>query len=266
MWLCGKRSSRCYALRTRLAMQSSFAALVILTRFSKSASLMTSCASAPRVGAWRHVPSAGVRLSVPSEMSFRSDACGFQMREALPRRYVPCDHPCQKPICGEDCGKCMVPTDNVALPCGHIKNNVACHRTLDLGSIHCDVIVPKEVPGCKHTVDIKCAVDVAKDSFKCTSPCATILSCGHRCSGSCGRCNFKDEAGQAVIKHQDCTVTCGRKYSTCNHNCPRKCHSGTDCGPCRRPCEVSLSLNRHFHPLIALLGTLQAFSLRPAVP
>jgi hypothetical protein len=190
----------------------------------------------------------------------------FRCEKPCQRRYVPCDHPCQKPTCGEDCGKCMVPTDNVALPCGHVKNNVACHRTLDLKSIHCDVVVQKEVPGCKHTVDIKCYVDVAKENFRCPSPCATILSCGHRCPGNCGRCNYTDEAGKAVVKHQECTVTCGRKYSTCNHNCPRKCHSGTDCGPCRRLCEVSLSLNPPFHPLIILLGTLQAFSLRPPVP
>jgi hypothetical protein len=95
------------------------------------------------------------------------------------RRYVPCDHLCQKPTCGEDCGKCIVPTDNVALPCGHVKNNVACYRTLDLKSIYCDVVVLKEVLGCKHTVDINCSVDVAKENFKCPSPCATILSCGH---------------------------------------------------------------------------------------
>ncbi|KAI2478280.1 NFX1-type zinc finger-containing protein 1 [Pyrenophora tritici-repentis] len=127
----------------------------------------------------------------------------FRCEKPCQRRYVPCDHSCQKPTCGEDCGKCMVPTDNVALPCGHVKNNVACHRTLDLKSIHCDVVVPKEVPGCKHTVDIKCSVDVSKENFKCPSPCATILSCGHRCPGNCGRCNYKDEAGKAIAKHQE---------------------------------------------------------------
>ncbi|KAG9196796.1 hypothetical protein G6514_004320 [Epicoccum nigrum] len=102
----------------------------------------------------------------------------FRCEKPCQRRYVPCDHPCQKPTCGEDCGKCMVPTDNVALLCGHVKNKLACHRILDLKSIQCDVVVPKEVPGCKHTVDIKCSVDVAKDNFNEDCPVNYCQKCG----------------------------------------------------------------------------------------
>jgi hypothetical protein len=163
----------------------------------------------------------------------------FSCEKSCQRRHQPCDHPCQKATCGEDCGKCMVSIDNVGLPCGHVKNNVACHLTRDLRSIQCQVLVPKEVPGCKHVVGIKCFVDISKDTFKCPSPCETILSCGHVCPGTCGRCNSKDKDDQPVVVHLDCKKKCGRKFSTCNHNCPRFCHSGTDCGLCQGACEVS---------------------------
>jgi hypothetical protein len=42
-----------------------------------------------------------------------------------------------------------------------------------------------------------------------------------------------------VVKHAACKKTCGRKHGTCNHDCNRQCHDGTDCGLCQEPCEVS---------------------------
>jgi hypothetical protein len=173
----------------------------------------------------------------------------FKCEKPCQRRYVPCDHPCQAKYCGDDCGDCKVLINSVMLPCGHAKNNVPCYKTLNLGTIRCDVSVPKDVPGCKHTVDINCSVDVSKETFKCPSPCTTILPCGHLCPGTCGHCNSKDQDGQLVVKHFDCTVKCGRKFSTCNHNCPRPCHDGTDCGLCQSPCEVCQIYTRPLHLL-----------------
>lgn len=155
------------------------------------------------------------------------------------RQHSPCEHPCQKNTCGEDCGLCTIPIDDVQLPCGHVKDHVPCHLTQDRDRIHCDVLVSKEVPGCKHAIEIRCSLDVNHEKFTCPFPCTEHLSCGHRCPGSCGRCKQKNAEGHSTMKHCECTKICGRKHSTCNHNCKRKCHGGSDCGLCQQPCEVS---------------------------
>jgi hypothetical protein len=163
----------------------------------------------------------------------------FLCEQPCQRRHQPCGHACQKATCGEFCGQCMVPLDNVQLPCGHVKHGVACHRTRNMSSIPCDVKVSKPVPGCGHDVIVKCSKDVPRKDFKCPIPCSAPLSCGHPCPGTCGQCNTKDMYNQPVIKHAACKKTCGRKHGTCNHDCNRLCHDGTDCGLCQAPCEVS---------------------------
>jgi hypothetical protein len=163
----------------------------------------------------------------------------FLCEQSCQRRHQPCDHACQKPRCGEPCGKCMILVDNVQLPCGHVKHRVACHLTRNLPGITCDVKISKRVPGCEHDVVLKCSVDVSRKGFKCPTPCNTSLSCGHPCPGNCGQCNTKDMHDEPVVKHAACKKICGRKHGTCNHDCNRQCHDGTDCGLCQEPCEVS---------------------------
>jgi hypothetical protein len=163
----------------------------------------------------------------------------FLCEQSCQRRHQPCDHACQKATCGEPCGKCMILVDNVQLPCGHVKHGVACHLTRTLLGITCDVKISKRVPGCEHDVFLKCSVDVSRKGFKCPTPCNTSLSCGHPCPGNCGQCNTKDMHDELVVKHAACKKTCGRKHGTCNHDCNRRCHDGTDCGLCQEPCEVS---------------------------
>jgi hypothetical protein len=175
----------------------------------------------------------------------------FRCREPCQRRHHPCNHACQKPTCGEDCGKCMINLDNVQLPCGHTKNCVHCYLTLDTTKITCNVQVTKQVPGCLHDVTVQCSRGVAKeDGFKCPTSCGTLLPCGHSCPGTCGRCNTTDAKGSPVVKHADCSKICGRKFGTCNHNCPRRCHDGTDCGLCHNPCEVCYVCCIDLHLLI----------------
>ncbi|KAF1930727.1 uncharacterized protein M421DRAFT_99346 [Didymella exigua CBS 183.55] len=154
------------------------------------------------------------------------------------KRHSPCEHPCQKVTCGEDCGACVVTIDKVQLPCGHSKDQVPCYQTLNRDSIRCDVLVHKEVPGCNHAVELKCSIDVEHEKFKCPYSCSEVLPCGHACPGSCGRCVQVDLVGQSHVEHIKCTKTCGRKHGTCNHNCGRTCHGGSDCGLCQQPCEV----------------------------
>jgi len=162
----------------------------------------------------------------------------FACPKPCQRLHHPCQHLCQKDTCGEDCGKCMVKVDAVTLPtCGHVKDNVNCYEIKSLATIKCSVLVPKQIPGCNHTVDIQCSEDVLAPSFKCPKPCESILPCGHLCPGSCGRCYRKDELQQVTTKHFICKKVCGRRFGTCNHPCPRPCHDD-ECGPCPLPCEV----------------------------
>ncbi|TGO45849.1 hypothetical protein BCON_0361g00090 [Botryotinia convoluta] len=113
----------------------------------------------------------------------------FKCPQPCQRLHTPCNHSCQKQTCGEDCGLCMVKLDNIILPCNHLKDNVPCYQAQDPGSIKCNVRVQKQVPGCNHTVEAPCFQDVTNPSFRCPAACGITLACGHRCPGSCGRCN-----------------------------------------------------------------------------
>jgi hypothetical protein len=161
----------------------------------------------------------------------------FQCELPCQRRHKPCDHPCQKATCGESCGVCMISIDNVILPCGHVRDGIPCHKTLDLDKVRCDVIVSKQVPNCGHTVNVKCSRDVSPEKFSCFTPCGALLPCGHLCPGTCSSCSKVDNDGNLL--HVKCPKICGRKHGTCSHNCPRACHDGADCGPCRERCDVS---------------------------
>ena len=166
----------------------------------------------------------------------------FLCPQPCQRLHSPCNHSCQKATCGEDCGVCMTKVDNVGLPCGHFKDNVLCYQTQDASTIQCNIIVEKRVPGCGHTIKIQCWRDVDSAGFICPASCESDLPCGHRCPGHCGRCRRLDVNDQLVFKHSTCTKVCGRRFATCNHNCPRTCHDGKNCGPCLMPCEVKASI------------------------
>lgn len=166
----------------------------------------------------------------------------FACPKPCERLHSPCSHPCQKATCGEDCGLCMVPLDDIKLPCGHLKDNVPCHLTQDVGKVRCTVPVLKEVPECKHEVEVPCLRDVASSNFTCPTNCQSILACGHPCPGTCGQCNRKEDANRVKVEHRRCSTVCGRRFGTCNHTCPRPCHEGKDCGPCMADCEVSCSI------------------------
>lgn len=101
----------------------------------------------------------------------------FACPQACQRLHSPCNHNCQKATCGEDCGLCMVLVDNVQLPCGHTKDGVPCHLTLDVAKINCKVPVKKEVRECKHIVDVPCSRDVTTAKFVCPSSCTEHLPC-----------------------------------------------------------------------------------------
>ena len=163
----------------------------------------------------------------------------FSCPQSCQRLHSPCNHNCQKQTCGEDCGRCMIQIDDVQLKCGHFKDNVPCHQTQDLTKIKCLVRVQKEVPHCKHIIEIECYRDVSFVHFKCPSPCQTLLGRRHFCPGTCGRCSPKEANSQVPIKHATCLKICGQPFGTCNHACTRTCHSDQECGLCQSQCEVS---------------------------
>ncbi|KIW10744.1 hypothetical protein PV08_10043 [Exophiala spinifera] len=194
-------------------------------------------------------PEGGCRLSC----SWRLPDCGhmcqarchsesmhnvFLCHQPCQRLHEPCKHACQKTTCGEDCGKCCVKLKDVLLPCGHSKDNILCHQAQNPATIRCDALVAKMVPGCDHTVEIACHLDVSANQFQCPTHCAAVLSCGHPCRGTCGQCNTTAETGNRSISHQTCRKVCGRASRTCNHLCSEPCHEGRDCAPCSLPCEV----------------------------
>lgn len=164
----------------------------------------------------------------------------FACPQPCQRLHVPCNHSCQKETCGEDCGRCMIKLNDIQLPCNHTKDNVACHLTQDKSKIKCTALVQRQVPSCKHMVQVECWQDVASASFRCPTACATTFACGHPCSGTCGRCNKLDVNDQPIIEHPSCKKVCGRPSGTCNHACRRLCHDGSECGPCLSQCEVRL--------------------------
>ena len=163
----------------------------------------------------------------------------FKCEQPCQRRHTACDHLCQRQTCGEDCGVCMVTLHNVRLTCGHVKDDVPCYLTQNLNAIRCEVVVDKTVPRCEHTIRTECSQDVAGDKFRCPNPCEAILSCGHPCPGSCGRCDKTSIEGHRIVEHFKCDRACGRHFGTCSHTCTRRCHDGSDCGLCMANCEVS---------------------------
>ncbi|KAK3400773.1 hypothetical protein B0T20DRAFT_152968 [Sordaria brevicollis] len=196
----------------------------------------------------RHSPEGGCDLPCESRLEPCGHKCpaschsqalhdAFSCPQPCPRFRTTCSHACPG-LCGQKCKPCVVKVDNVELPCGHVQDQVICHRTLDLEQIKCSVLVEKVVPGCDHKVIVECSRNVAAAIYLCPIACEHVLPCSHPCPGTCGRCKVKEKDGKTSISHQACSKTCARPYSTCNHLCPKKCHRGQGCGSCKMPCEV----------------------------
>lgn len=163
----------------------------------------------------------------------------FRCPQRCQRLFEPCGHDCPN-LCSDPCGLCDAKVGNIKLPCGHIKDQLECYQTVDLSKVKCTFSVQKRVPGCGHSVHVPCCEDVSSELFKCPKPCLIYLACGHQCPGTCGTCNVWDaENRHTTVKHAKCTKICGRRYGTCNHACPKRCHDGR-CGFCLFPCEVNM--------------------------
>ncbi|OIW28699.1 NFX1-type zinc finger-containing protein 1 [Coniochaeta ligniaria NRRL 30616] len=165
----------------------------------------------------------------------------FFCPQPCPRVRLTCNHACPK-LCGEGCGTCNVPIDQVELPCGHKKDRVRCCEAQKPSNIRCAVEVEKTVPTCGHVVPTPCFKDVSSEEFHCPTPCHQLLACGHVCPGTCGTCRVKSR--DSVETHQTCRKICGKPSDTCNHICRRRCHIGELCPPCDRQCEMQCAHSR----------------------
>lgn len=156
-----------------------------------------------------------------------------------------CDHACRK-VCGDPCdSKCQIQMSNIALPCGHVRPNLACHLAQTPEAVPCPVLMEAVMPGCKHTVKISCyELPIAADR-PCNASCGAALKCGHNCKQSCKSCNTRDAAGHILkTNHGDCKNPCGRQYTTCSHACSETCHGEKPCQLCVEPCEARCSHSR----------------------
>ncbi|KAK8143852.1 hypothetical protein G3M48_006653 [Beauveria asiatica] len=95
-----------------------------------------------------------INVSNPDDFSRHSPEGGCS--QTCSWRLADCGHMCLARCHSENCGKCLVPLRDVELPCGHVKDTVACHSAQNPESIRCDVIVKKVVPDCNHNVNMAC--------------------------------------------------------------------------------------------------------------
>lgn len=135
------------------------------------------------------------------------------------------------------------------LPCKHIKRNALCGDSLEM--IKCEERCEKTLP-CGHQCQARCdtpcttacqelversdwpcghkvkSIACSATFYSCTGDCGS-LNCGHKCSGSCGKCL------QGRV-HQRCKKICGRVL-VCGHHCRATCTTTSACPPCTRDCE-----------------------------
>lgn len=148
-----------------------------------------------------------------------------------------CDHACSKP-CGDPCDvKCKVEVMDFQLPCGHICN-LPCHQTQEPEKVECRIKQPYTMPGCGHEILIRCCDDPTSEKIKCSALCGASLPCGHDCIKPCTTCRVRENGRVISTQHGDCTSSCGRPFTTCNHSCKATCHGEKPCPLCSEPCQV----------------------------
>ncbi|KAI0023290.1 hypothetical protein F4780DRAFT_730730 [Xylariomycetidae sp. FL0641] len=163
--------------------------------------------------------------------------------EPCPRPYKECEHPCPL-ACGDECPpKCtkQLTSLDLELPCGHRVSKALCWEAQNPPAIRCSKVVNKSIPGCEHSVQLPCHIDVDDPMYQCQATCDNPQPCGHSCKSICFRCNLRQDDGAVTSVHAACRQPCGRKYTTCRHTCAKACHGESKCPPCPAPCEVRCS-------------------------
>ena len=157
-----------------------------------------------------------------------------------------CDHDCPK-LCWEKCVRHCGKLVTKKLPiCGHdaqarcdtnprmVKCKVRCEKALSCGhqcqtycgapcTEKCQELVKRTDWPCGHGATTACSAVQAD----CEVRCQYKLECGHKCSGTCGKCRM----GRV---HKGCKLRCGRPL-ICSHVCKEFCRM--PCFPCNTKCE-----------------------------
>ncbi|CAG8445859.1 16122_t:CDS:10, partial [Cetraspora pellucida] len=75
---------------------------------------------------------------------------GVFCRKDCTRLHPDCGHPCRNKMCGEECGKCYWPIENIPLPCGHEYKNAKCNDNKNKERLRCHEMVLRKLPKCEH--------------------------------------------------------------------------------------------------------------------
>ena len=156
-----------------------------------------------------------------------------------------CDHACPKK-CGDPCDpKCQIQVPNIKLPCGHVRARLPCHLAQAPETVSCEILMQTLMPGCKHSVKVRCFQLPVAANHPCNATCGIALECGHHCKHKCANCNTRGEDGSiSNANHGTCETRCGRQYTTCSHGCSEACHGDRPCRLCLEACEVRCSHSR----------------------
>ena len=181
-------------------------------------------------------------------------------------KLLPCGHNCTR-HCNSICTpRCRAPC-RVVKPCNHPcvnKDGVTPKLCSDLCG-DCNYLVNKEVPGCKHTINVRCSLELSSDM--CDTPCVKLLKCGHKCPGLCGEdCSLKTckelvwnilPCGHEVKlpcpdDPEDPNIKCNLRVDIpllCGHTltiaCVDKSNIVTEDIRCSKPCRFQLPCGHH---------------------
>lgn len=154
-----------------------------------------------------------------------------------------CRKPCaQRLPCGHTCPSVCHVKDRdhkeqqCRRPCtktckrGH-KCKKRCNQDCDI----CEELVPKRMPKCGHTQNVKCHLDPI--DFICKDKCNKSLPCGHTCQNICGE-SHTEECTQLICNSGQCghsvKISCHQQKSVA---CPEPCRATLECGhKCKGTC------------------------------
>ncbi|KDQ16534.1 hypothetical protein BOTBODRAFT_107034 [Botryobasidium botryosum FD-172 SS1] len=177
-------------------------------------------------------------------------------------KLCPLSHPCAR-LCSDNCGDCRFPIRDVALPCGHVEEELPCSQAQVLSLIKCEVQVEKKLLRCGHLAQIKCYRDPTL--FDCQVRCGQPMRCCSRlCASRCHQCRLfpsidseadDQKSGESHASHpcgkelfcqHKCAESCAKHhicFGTCSQTCPLACthHDckktcSAICEPCQEPC------------------------------
>jgi hypothetical protein len=181
------------------------------------------------------------------------------------RVQCPRNHPCPK-TCSENCGNCLFPVYNVALPCGHVMERVpwcVFLRQLQhdaslsethviqsfaierLSDVFCTSQVTKQLPNCEHIALVACSEDLRQ--VQCNALCGGSMQCCSRtCRSQCWKCQMATQKasgrqpGSTIIRFdrtQHEPHSCERVL-VCQHTCGVSCNQEHRCNTqCQKPCR-----------------------------